>query len=447
MSRPVSSSFSEWFLDEHISGHLLLRPSIFVGRSYKNIFSKLENHNCCSQMCEVLSRIVLFLALPIIAVLAGILFPFGLIAKGIGTCSSSNRKCEPKADEKKNHLNDSKPPLNNTVIVSSKEIFSKTHPSDEGCIFEEKKRNFEFPKKSVAPKQALGFSDMQKNHISEHAKEESNIPQVKQKSHEPISAEPYEDSSKNSGIEISFQVSSAAQESMNSIKPQANGEIYVKNDGNCLFTSFVVHKQLRQSVDVYTIEMVRKEREETVKWIRERYLTNAKIQSKLINSLSEHYAKKQDQLSEETREIQNTLRSCQQLELTSGQKQQYEMRLLEIEKENSKIENLLIDLIDANGEGVPQEEIYQRIKGQNFRSVKKWIPEYLNEMSKESVHGCAAEFYALCMRHNVRAVVHKKTKDGHFVQSPPKVRNKNGSFIAHFSYTGDHYNPLEASFS
>lgn len=77
-----SDTFREFYLDESLTGHLLLRPSLFVGRSYQRIISANSAHGV-ARVAEVFTRILLFVVLPLIAIVSLLLVPFGLAFKGI----------------------------------------------------------------------------------------------------------------------------------------------------------------------------------------------------------------------------------------------------------------------------------------------------------------------------------------------------------------------------
>jgi hypothetical protein len=66
-----------------------LEPSILVGEAYGRVFSPIEESGC-GAFAEVITRIALFVILPIGALFSAFFIPFGLAIKGLSLCCASN---------------------------------------------------------------------------------------------------------------------------------------------------------------------------------------------------------------------------------------------------------------------------------------------------------------------------------------------------------------------
>lgn len=206
----------------------------------------------------------------------------------------------------------------------------------------------------------------------------------------------------------------------------------VPNDGNCLFSSFVVTKDLE-----YNPEEVGKIRKETVQWIFKNR-TDQNLQQYLLQSLAEHYGRKEDNLKEEQETITAILMDSSQL--IDAQIGMYTERQESIKKELEIIDKLLrVSLPQANGD---------HKESPNFILVEQFISPYLEEMACNGVHGGVAEIYALTRLRGVDASVHEYENDQpsqHKCQIVGSNRSPEKWYVALYHIPGtrsSHYSPF-----
>lgn len=100
----MSTSFETFYMDASLTGHLFLRPSIYVGRSYQRIFSS-NPYQGLARIAEVFTRVLLFALLPLLALLSLPLIPLGMIFKGISVQFSAPSVFYSKEEAKDGKLN------------------------------------------------------------------------------------------------------------------------------------------------------------------------------------------------------------------------------------------------------------------------------------------------------------------------------------------------------
>ncbi len=88
-------SFSSFYLDDSITGHVLLRPSIFVGRTAKRVVSQIPFQGT-AYAWELTKRVFLSFLCFLIVVPSALLIPVGLAVKGLAylCCSSCNQQAQ-----------------------------------------------------------------------------------------------------------------------------------------------------------------------------------------------------------------------------------------------------------------------------------------------------------------------------------------------------------------
>lgn len=79
-------NIKELYLNSELSGHSLLEPSIWVKNSYRRVFSPIAQSGY-KALTEVITRIALFIILPLAAVVSTLGIPFGLLIKSLDLSS------------------------------------------------------------------------------------------------------------------------------------------------------------------------------------------------------------------------------------------------------------------------------------------------------------------------------------------------------------------------
>lgn len=374
-----SSSFADFYLNENLSGHLFLRPSIWVAKSYKWIFSDIETQGCCA-VIEVISRIALFIILPIIAIISAIFIPIGLVSKGIASL------CSPPISSKKNaEESNFIPVLNKTVPDSDKEGIpvSLTIPTSQ------------IP---AAP---------------------PPIPSTQPPAKPPPPIPP-----RTTSDQFYLRVK-------NQITPM--GEYPIAGDGNCLFACFAAHhgnltpQQVRRTV---------------LDWILENYGSDNHLQMHLIHALQETYIEQQKALlSEITSLVAFDVEGAVEDYAIQQQKNAlstayYQLNI--VEQMLSAIEKAFKDRTE-NKSGLEHLENVL-IKGPEVEYRLNLITTYLETAARDDVFGGASELYALSKIYNVSVYIHRKTAAG-ISQDEPRKFNEGLPNILHLSFSGgNHYN-------
>ncbi|MFC2049224.1 OTU domain-containing protein [Chlamydiota bacterium] len=422
-SIPVSSgcTFVDWYVDDTIPGHRPLAPSIFVGRTYKSIFSPLEERGC-ETVIEVFLRVLIFAILPCVAIFAALLIPLGLITKSIGGCCASPPPAVPLLSddspvEQQDPLVVSAPP----APVYSRGNLARVKPAQEAL-------------KSINA--LLGGISVKKIDIDaltrakavlegdENLRALSAVPLIRAETTDPISAVVDQMAYVNTRIKSleflhHFYSKTLVEE----------GEIAVPDNGDCLFQAFLELGAMDGSVAADALQ----ERRDTMAWIKANCKENLDLQRRFVNSMAEHYQAKLQRLEDEQREVQGMLQDAFFIEEDMANRQQMELRLPLLQQEIDALHAIIAKISDAFGVA-HNEKI-------NFSAVKSLVDDYVAEMSKPGIHGGAVELYALSCRHEVCVQVYSKNRDG--VKKEP-YETINPRFVAKparcFTHTNNHYN-------
>lgn len=461
-SEGVSRTFTDFYLDESISGHIFLKPSIFVGKSYEWIFSDVLVHGC-DAVIEVITRIVLFLILPVIALLSALFIPIGLLCKGISylVCPPLPKQkppnvrlnpdpfsAPPKPKPKKNDYRGGRVTIQRPYLSSSTGTPTTIHASPAKLPTSATQKEAEIAKQLKTAHDTLEtvdqllstvkFSKIDITLIGEAKKlltENKEIslllaePPVKDNPDDPLAQ-----FSERYAVILCRINSFEHHHDFKSKNINENGEILVADNGDCLFAAFAEHSELNGSITVANEASILLERQATVEWILANYGTDAELQRRLVNSMAEHYHTKIEKLESEQIGLGQMLANSNLLSesLVSANKQRQE----EIP---SEIELLYMEIIPKLGEAF----------GENFSDIcfeaaASLVPGYLEEMSQKGEHGGSAELYALCTRHNACAKIHKK-EGGSISKTPYEILHPEfetvGRPARHFTHTRNHYNP------
>ncbi len=184
------------------------------------------------------------------------------------------------------------------------------------------------------------------------------------------------------------------------------GEVAVPDNGDCLFEASLYHSEMNGSRQ----NNLQEERQLTVQWMRDNN-ENVVLRGHLATSLAEHYFAKIEHLEADRQglaEIAGT-----------------EERRQQIGEEIQNIETQYIFPILSE-------------------TTTPFLEEYFQEMSKQGIHGGAAELYALSCRHQVCVKIHAKrgediTQDAHITMNPELESGERPA--RHFTHSRNHYNP------
>lgn len=426
-SIPGSRTFKEFYLDDSLVGHLFLRPSIFVGNSYKWVFSKLET-NGCDAVIEVITRIVLFIILPIIALLSVFGVPIGLICKGLHSlCAPPILRKGPEVTYiptppvtpivNKKPLS---PPPIPPVIVKTKD------PIDLGLL-----KEIEAAEKLLASAENV-LQDISWSKINIATVNEANklleskaikvllciSPPKNEPSHPLHSFSAHYCLIKGKIRSFEFRYDFYSQ------TMSADGEIKVSDNGDCLFASFAVGENE---------EFIQDLRKQAVEWIQANYRDETTLQGYLLNSLAEHYQVKIEKLEREQEEIKTLLSGNFDIEpqqIKDGYK-----RLQAIPAERQQLEAEIIPKIYS---------AYGAVNGGiEFAAVESIVPLYLKEMSQKGVYGGTGELYALSSLKGECVKIYKK-QGSEIEKNPCEVMNPQFESpltpARHFVHINNHYN-------
>lgn len=461
-SEGVSRSFTEFYLDESISGHIFLKPSIFVGKSYERIFSDVLV-NGCDAVIEVITRIVLFFILPVIALLSALFIPIGLLCKGVSclVCPPLPKQkppnvslnpdpfsAPPKPKPKKEEYLGGRVTIQSPYLSTSTGTVPTMPASPAKFPSSAKQKETEIAKQLIAASDTLDtvdqllssvkFSKIDIDVIEEAKKlltENKEIslllaePPVKDNPHDPLAQ-----FSERYTVTQCRITSFEHHHDFKSKNINENGEILVADNGDCLFAAFAEHSELNDSIAVANEASIGLERQATVEWILTNYGTDAELQRRLVNSMAEHYHTKIEKLESEQVSLGQMLADSSLLtesQVTANKQRQ--------EAIPSEIELLYIEIIPKLGEAFGEN-----FSGICFDAAVSLVPGYLEEMSQKGEHGGSAELYALCTRHNACAKIHKK--EGSSISKTP-YETLHPEFetadrpARHFTHTHNHYNP------
>ncbi|NGX61675.1 MAG: hypothetical protein K940chlam9_01164 [Chlamydiae bacterium] len=388
------SSFVQFYCNENLTGHFLLKPSLQIGKGYQRVFSSVEQSGC-QAVAEVIKRIGLFIILPLGAILAAVLIPFGLATKGIASLCSS--KTTPPVT----------PNPNQTTPEEVAQILNEIQKKVDTVILEE------LTSEQVDELEASSH-DPRLNSCSTRTPEEGD-PQVQIFWNLRAQIASFQ-----SYLRL-FEVKEQEREVEDVEKGML---INVEDNGNCLFAAFAElslingskivsdpssdaepeHVDLSSSPDnsVDQQQAIQSSREEVVKWMGEN-VEDPDLQDKLKNSLAEDLLIKFDQLTSDQKEILGLLQLLTSSQL-GEQKKQIKERLQTIKDE--------LETLPRIGEG---EEI-------TFEYIKPLLPAYFEKMKQQGTFGGAAELYALSMLHEVTIQVYNRV-DGEVADQPFETIN------------------------
>ncbi len=442
----ASRSFGDWYMDSSILGHAPLAPSVFVGKAFQWIASPLEDHGCEAAI-EVVSRALALLVLPVIAVLALLLIPIGLITKSIGGCCtyreppaipSVDPKIKPKIAVKKlavsgfTHIPNSRPTQRPPAPISipttySEQTLDLIAPVNEVLI----RIN------DLLDKVSIRKIDIKAVNIAKRSLESENIRQLRDTT-------PLENAEKNDpivSVRDRINIADARIRSLEFIfhyhskTIEHDGEIIVADNGDCLFEASGWLSQINGSL-IVSIEEERalstaKERLETMQWIKSEYPSNEELQRRLVSSMAEHYQAKLEKLETEQSEKRDLLVSG----FIQDPQQQGEAkkRIEVLTQEMDHLFMIMVQISAAFGRAHSTEI--------NFPAVAGLVEGYIEEMSQAGEHGGAAELFALSCRHKV--CIHVYHKNGIVGKEPYEIINDGftGKPPRGFTHTRNHYNP------
>lgn len=203
---------------------------------------------------------------------------------------------------------------------------------------------------------------------------------------------------------------------------EQNGEIRIRDDGDCLFQVFAFGQD--SSPDI--------ERAKAVAYIRENYKTDPLLQQKLLNSLSEHYYS-------ELERLQSDLSGMEGVSHVEEDPMASIIRISQIEQE---IEHLMLSKIEPINRAMPPkiEGAVPDHRGIQFDKVAHLVEPYLDEMSKPQIYGGAAELYALSHLH--KACVHVYRKERDIIADAPHeiVNDQYKDKVIKVTHTRNHFN-------
>ena len=436
---PASRSFGDWYMDSSIPGHAPLIPSIFVGKVCQWIVSPLDE-NGCEAMIEVISRILAVIVLPLIALIALLLIPIGLITKSIGGCCVSQAPAIPPAvPNKKPKMNMPKKALTGVTRISrsgsapqmrAPAPTSKTYPDQTLSWIAPAKASLE---QVDAQLKNIGFLNIDIDGVraaKQILDNDINIQNL-------IKTTPLENAKNNDPIVVIRDRINLADARIKSLEfiyhyhskhIEHDGEMVVPDNGDCLFEASRWHSEMNGSI----IESTEAERLETMRWIEEKYSSDEILQRRLVNSMAEHYQTKLEKLEVEQKGKHEMLHNG--LIVGSEDILKTKIRLQEISQEMDSLCMIMVQISGAFGQANNQAI--------DFSAVQGLVGDYIRDMSQKGEHGGAAELYALSCRHKVCIQVHHKngkidkepyeTINDDFKEKPPR----------HFTHTRNHYNPF-----
>ena len=436
---PASRSFGVWYMDSSIHGHAPLAPSIFVGKVCQWIVSPLDD-NGCEATIEVISRILAVIVLPVIAAIALLLIPVGLITKSIGGCCTFPEPpkvpvVDPKVDKR----------LNASGIFRLRGPKPIARPPDPAPV----------SAPTTYSEKILGWVDPinatlgQVNATIKRNKQKIDIQEINQALHILKTDEhiqrlrgitPPENSDKDEPIVAIIEKINIAEARLKSLKLkfnyprqqiEANREVVMPSEGDCLFETSCWHSKINGSVIGDALD----ERALTMDWIKANYATDQQLQLHLVRSMRAHYQAKLEKLEDEEENKQGIVNSGL-LDADREQKKCFLERLRMLPAEILSLTMILAQICDGLGVAFCEEI--------NFPAVASLVPGYIVEMSQKGEYGGDAELYALSCRHEVCIWVHPKT-NGEIVEKPNPIINPHFTekLFRRFIYINGHYNAYD----
>lgn len=475
-----SRGFGDWYVDESIPGHLPLAPSIFVGRTYKWIFSTV-NEKGCEAVMEVFARTLLFAVLPFIAVFALVCIPLGLVTKSLGGCFHSPPPMPLNPDPTRFPLNKSlsadsavTPPVRPVVKRSGSDPLplrlgidrlsgensapsraapsvvpsvqdplvatpASTPPTQPKVVYSTEDLERVQPAETTLDAVCAILASISVRKIDiDTVKRAKTLLEGDVNIRLLLMVPPNKQVGDDDPIQSIVNKTTYATARIQSLEflyhyysktLVEEGEIPVPDNGNCIFQAFLEHGAMNGS----TLVDPHKERLQTMEWIRENYNSDPILQRHLVNSIAEHYQTKMEKLEKEQEDLQSML-SNPSLSLGAANKSGMQLRLQTLPQEiDAVLLGVMAQICEAFGQA-HSETI-------NFLAVEGLVEGYLADLSQDGVHGGAAELYALSCRHKVCVCVHRK--NGHAIDEKPyetineQFKDKSSR---HFTHTRNHYN-------
>lgn len=446
----ASRSFVDWYMDPSIAGHAPLVPSIFVGKVCQWIASPLEDYGC-EAMIEIVSRALAVIVLPLIALIALLLIPVGLITKSIGGCCTYREspstavvvaKGKPQAAVKRldvsgcTRIPGSRLPTRLPTPVSNLKTYSEqtlalTAPANATLL------NIN----TLLDKVSVRKIDMDTVKAAKQSLEsDSNIRQLRDTT-------PLENAEKNDPIVTIRDRINIVEARIRSLEfifhyhsktIEHNGEMIVPNNGDCLFEASGWLSQMSGSIIASNEEeraaSTVMERTKTMVWIQERYRSDQEeeLRRRLVSSMAEHYQTKLEKLETDYKGKQEML--LKGLLTDPQQQREAKEQIVKLRQEMDQLFMIMVKISEAFGEA-HHEEI-------NFPAVADLAESYIQDMLQPGEHGGAAELYALSHQHEV--CIHVYAKNEKIAPNPyetlnPKYLEKKPA--RHFTHTRNHYNP------
>lgn len=428
-------SFKDFYFDDSIAGHSLLKPSIAVMNGYERIFSKIKEDHPCSAVAEVVIRVSLAMILPLAAVFAFSLALVALPIKGLVYTFSGRHIPETVQSSDKTQKQED-PELNSSRDSTS------SFPSVLGDVSEvDSPRDSTSSSSSVLDKETLSRAtealEAAQKALDALNKSFMNIEEVEtvqkaleknQALSEVLKIPPEEGTPSGAPERLIIEEYQNLVCWIDSLERRyyflektlsSEGTIKVSDNGNCLFESFLVNS--RMSVD--NSSLIQSEREKTVKWIEDNYPKDEYLQLRLADSIEGHYHD----------EIENNLGSIQgllEIEVLGGicepgDTQAERDRLAQRNKEIE--EKFLLPLSKARGKG---NESF------NYKPIEELLQGYLAQMKEDGTFGGPAEIYALSCLHEVPVVVYDRNIETYF-----KFNEDFKSNAHYFQLKNKHYEP------
>jgi hypothetical protein len=442
----VSRTFSDFYYDDTLFGHFLLRPSILMGEIVKTIGSDLRCRGCCGVVQEIFVRIILSLIVVLMSPCL-VLVPIGLTFKWFASC------CAPDAMEEPPSENATTTKKMQKVVVPPKGQNTKT-PSAASAQTNTPPASTKAPK----PKEASAKTPKTPKPVPQPkpAAQPANIPQVSPAT--PPHSQGIPD--KKNTTQASPATKSGATRRREK-KPHTSerklaylihGKQYtthnVPESGNCLFDAFAVHAALNkgnrgkkyQFLDTFTDGVT--ERGSTIDWIEANYSKSEELQASLTNSIAEHFAAKIAMLTAKNQNLQTLIDENPLPDDISDD-----------EPDNNALQEVILS--EALEEYHSNMRIVQQVKQAtdvqghhlNLESLKNCIKPYCKDMRDPHIFAGHAEFFALCCRFEVCAEVYTlHSKTGKVLTQPIKINNRGDPSmpVLYFLYDTNrsHYSPL-----
>jgi|GEM_PF-3868451 len=416
----TNSPFCTWYLDETIPGHLPLIPSIFVGKTFQWLFSSIEKQGCEAAL-EVTLRIVVAIILPIIAVIALVFIPIGLISKSIGSCCQNGQEDHTFSVRSGGRID-----------INSENSSPKYSPRELGFVKQvQKTLNNITEKLGNMTSKTLDIKKISEAETILSKNEEDILALQQITVIDDSQEDPVIDALNNLHFLQAKLTSLAFLFHYDSHKLKED-IISVPDNGDCLFEAFLIHEKMENS----TVNDAKYERSAAVEWIRNHYKNDDELQRRLVNSMAEHYQTELEKLEKEFESLADMTKDSS-LNLLPQQLEEKRNRLKnELPQEMHNIYLILGKISEAFGEKFKKEI--------HFKVVEDLVEGYLNAVSNPGIHAGSAELYALSCMYKVPILVYHK--DGQVTKPKPYDSINEDTFKKNsprrFSHSHNHFEPL-----